>query len=119
MTKLIIAGGRNLHPNLNEIAQRVKGHLGSVPSVIVSGGALGMDKRGEEYAELWGIDIVRFLPEYNRYPGREAPKYRNIKMAEYADALLAFWDGISGGTAHMIAYMTYLDKPCYVVKAGL
>lgn len=34
--------------------------------------------------------------------GKKAGIFRNIAMAEYAHALIAFWDGESKGTAHMI-----------------
>ena len=34
--------------------------------------------------------------------GKSAGFKRNVKMAEYADALVAFWDGESKGTKHMI-----------------
>ena len=35
-------------------------------------------------------------------------------MANYADALLAIWDGKSKGTGHMIRQMVLLDKPIYI-----
>lgn len=34
--------------------------------------------------------------------GKSAGFKRNVQMAEYADALVAFWDGASSGTKHMI-----------------
>jgi hypothetical protein len=37
-------------------------------------------------------------------------------MAVYGDELLAFWDGRSPGTKHMIDTMTGLEKPVHVVK---
>lgn len=119
MNRLIIAGGRNLHISNDEIDAKIKHFMWWKPDTIVSGGAPGADKSGENYAALHGLTVARFLPDYKLYPPFEAPKRRNIAMAEYADALLAFWDGISGGTAHMIAYMTYLGKPYYIVKVGL
>ena len=35
-------------------------------------------------------------------------------MAEHADALIAFWDGKSKGTAHMIQTMAKKKKPYWV-----
>lgn len=34
--------------------------------------------------------------------GRGAGFKRNVRMAKYADALVAFWNGKSPGTKHMI-----------------
>jgi hypothetical protein len=37
-------------------------------------------------------------------------------MGEFADAGLAFWDGKSRGTLHMIKYLEHLNKPVNIVK---
>ena len=42
-----------------------------------------------------------FLPEYSRY-GRGAPLKRNPQIIEYADVVIAFWDGKSKGTKYVI-----------------
>lgn len=39
--------------------------------------------------------------DWNKY-GKSAGYKRNEQMAIYADACLAFWDGKSKGTKHMI-----------------
>jgi hypothetical protein len=39
-------------------------------------------------------------------------------MSEYADALLAFWDGTSPGTKNMIKCMKLEGKPYKVVTYG-
>ena len=64
---------------------------------IVSGGARGVDTSAREYAVAKGIKLTEFLPEYGKY-GRSAPLRRNITIIEYADLVLAFWDGKSRGT---------------------
>lgn len=68
---------------------------------IVSGGAKGVDTSAKEYALSHGIKLTEFLPEYDKY-GRGAPLKRNITIMEYADIVLAFWDGKSRGTKHVI-----------------
>ena len=68
---------------------------------IVSGGAVGVDTSAREYAKTHEIKLTEFLPDYQRY-GRSAPLWRNIEIIEYADAVLAFWDGKSRGTAFVI-----------------
>lgn len=68
---------------------------------IVSGGAKGVDTSAREYALAHGIKLTEFLPEYTRF-GRSAPLKRNITIIEYADIVLAFWDGKSRGTKFVI-----------------
>ena len=68
---------------------------------IVSGGARGVDTSAREYALSHGIKRTEFLPEYTRF-GRSAPLKRNITIIEYADIVLAFWDGKSRGTKFVI-----------------
>ena len=68
---------------------------------IVSGGAKGVDTSAREYAKSNGIKLTEFLPEYTRF-GRSAPLKRNISIIEYADIVLAFWDGKSRGTKFVI-----------------
>lgn len=81
------------------------------PSEIVSGGQhgwnadrkvhLGADYYGEQVAKHLDIPVRRFLPDWNTH-GKAAGPIRNRQMAEYADGLLAIWDGESRGTANMI-----------------
>ena len=44
---------------------------------------------------------TEFFPDYKRY-GKLAPLYRNIQIIEYADEVIAFWDGKSTGTKYVI-----------------
>ena len=68
---------------------------------IVSGGARGIDTCAKNYALEHDLKLTEFLPEYSRY-GRGAPLRRNITIIEYADMVLAFWDGKSRGTKYVI-----------------
>ena len=68
---------------------------------IVSGGAKGVDKLGEDWAEANYMSLKIFPANWYKY-GKSAGYKRNEEMAEYADALIAIWDGKSKGTKHMI-----------------
>lgn len=68
---------------------------------IVSGGAKGVDTSAREYALTNDIRLTEFLPEYEKY-GRKAPLKRNLQIIDYADIVLAFWDGSSRGTKFVI-----------------
>ncbi len=68
---------------------------------IVSGGARGVDTCARIYAEVHGLKLTEFYPDYGRY-GRAAPLKRNDQIVEYADMVLAFWDGESRGTLYTL-----------------
>ena len=81
---------------------------------IVSGGAVGIDALAAEYAKKNNITLKEFLPEYSCY-GRAAPIVRNKLIVDYADKILAFWDGKSRGTLSVIRYAEKLGKLCEVI----
>ena len=81
---------------------------------IVSGGAIGVDTSARAYAEKHGIKLTEFKPEYEKCGHRFAPLKRNIAIIEYADLVLAFWDGTSGGTAHVINNCKKIGVPIKV-----
>src|SRR5690606_7546267 len=68
---------------------------------IVSGGAKGADRCGEAYAINNAIKLKVFKADWDTL-GKSAGYVRNSQMAEYADCLIAYWDGKSKGTKHMI-----------------
>ena len=86
----------------------------SVGDEIVSGGAIGVDRLAAEYARENGLKLVEFLPQYERY-GRAAPIERNKKIVDYADKIVAFWDGKSKGTLSVVEYAQKVGKPCEVI----
>jgi hypothetical protein len=100
--KVIIAGGRTfndydlLYQNCDKVLRIKKNEI-----EIVSGTANGADKLGERYASEKGYPIKEFPANWDKY-GKSAGYKRNEEMAKYADGLIAFWDGKSKGTKHMI-----------------
>ena len=82
---------------------------------IVSGGAKGVDTCARIWAEKRGMIVTEFLPDYQRY-GRGAPMVRNRQIVDYADAVLAFWDGHSKGTAYTVKYAQKQGKPVSVIS---
>ncbi len=71
------------------------------PTAIVCGEAAGADALGKRYANERGIPVKSFPAQWDTY-GKRAGFIRNEEMAKNADALVAFWDGKSHGTKHMI-----------------
>lgn len=108
--KVIIAGSRN-YSNFSELCFVCDYYLSHSPKVeIVCGGARGADSLGKRYAELKGYKIKEFIPDWDKF-GKSAGYRRNVEMANYADVLIAFWDGNSKGTGHMIDIMKNFNKP--------
>ena len=106
--KIAIIGSRGLHvENFDE-------YLPYDVTEIVSGGAKGIDTDAEAFANRNGIKMTVFLPQYNLY-GRAAPIVRNKQIVNYADEVLAFWDGKSRGTAGVIDYCRQLGKRVSVI----
>jgi hypothetical protein len=81
-------------------------------SEVVCGTAIGIDSLGRTWARSQGIPVKEFPANWDLY-GKRAGYLRNAQMAEYADALLAIWDGSSKGTRHMIDLAK--SKNLYVV----
>ena len=101
--RIIIAGGRTFtDENLatRSLCAFVEAH--KVDDIqIVSGCARGADHIGELIAQEYMYPLHKFPADWNKY-GKSAGYKRNEVMAQNADALLAFWDGESKGTKHMI-----------------
>ena len=102
MFRVIVAGGRDFN-NYAGLAQKLDKLLANVTDeiVIVCGMARGADRLGEQYAKERGYSVRYFPADWDRY-GKAADYLRNTEMAKNADALVAFWDGMSLGTRHMI-----------------
>jgi hypothetical protein len=102
--RVVVAGGREFSwlglmcKSLDHALQRKKL---THDIVIVSGKARGADSLGEKYAELRGYKVEEYHADWDLH-GKSAGYKRNAQMAEVADAVVAFWDGKSRGTQHMI-----------------
>lgn len=116
MIKIIIAGSRNFNDYnflKNESLKIIKhlkyeGYNTKKENIeIISGTANGADKLGEKFAKEFELCLKQFPANWNLY-GNSAGYRRNREMALYAkqdselNILIAYWDGISKGTKHMI-----------------
>ena len=109
--RVIIAGSRdfNDYELLKKSAIEIITKKTMLPYLtrIVSGGARGADTLGERFANEMGLEISRFIPDWDGL-GKRAGYVRNAEMAKFAveddndGMLIAFWDGQSRGTKHMI-----------------
>ena len=109
--KVIIAGSRTI-VNKEIVFNIIENSKFNITE-IVSGTAQGIDSLGEQFAIKNNIKISKFIPSWKDL-GKIAGIIRNKEMAQYADSLIAIWDGESKGTRHMIEYMSKIKKPVEV-----
>ena len=113
-TRMIIAGGRKY--NDKAYFDAFMSRLKVKPDEIVDGTAKGADRLGFLWGRKNGVHVERFKPNIFAYGPTKAMLFRNTEMAEYGTCLLAFWDGESSGTAHMIREARRLKLPTKVIR---
>ena len=113
--KIIVAGTRYFE-DYNKVKETLDNLLEkNILTSIISGGAKGADFLGEKWAKEHNIPLEIFSAEWEKY-GKKAGMLRNKEMGDEGDMLVAFWDGNSKGTYHMIEYMKKLKKPIKIIK---
>lgn len=116
--KLIVAGSRGFADY--DLLSRVlfamaDNEFADYDLSIVSGMARGADALGYRFAKDHKIQVYKFPANWNGL-GKRAGFIRNTQMGNFADGLLAFWDGQSNGTKHMVDYMHQLKKPVHIIN---
>lgn len=107
--KVAIIGSRNLK------IDNFENYIPENINEIVSGGAKGVDTCAKEYAISKQIKYTEFLPQYEKF-GKSAPLKRNLEIIDYADMVIAFWNGKSRGTKFVIDNCLKQEKKIKVVE---
>lgn len=81
---------------------------------VVSGGAVGADKMGEQIAAHFGVKLTVFEANWDTY-GKAAGPIRNEHIISNSDFVLACWDGQSKGTANSLSIAKRLKKPTLII----
>lgn len=112
LSNFAVVGGRDFkdQTKLNNVLDEV-----SNMGMIVSGGAIGADKMGVDWAKEQNIPYIEFLPDWDKY-GKVAGHIRNEPVVRNADKVIAFWDGKSTGTADAIDKAKKLNKDLEIVS---
>lgn len=101
---VIIAGGRDFNDYellKSKCFSLLKNKMDECDVHIVCGCARGADTLGRQFAEEFRLKVLEYPADWDRY-GKKAGYLRNEEMAKVGNALIAFWDGKSRGTGHMI-----------------
>jgi hypothetical protein len=117
--KMIVAGGRDV-PAKRAIELVDEGFAWFPDRArvveVVHGGASGIDSAAGWYFATHKRVTV-FEAEWDVH-GKAAGPIRNKEMADYADALLAIWDGKSKGTKNMIETAEKAGLEVYIHRYG-
>lgn len=124
--KVIVAGGRDfndyrlLKHHLDMMRRAILANDVADDMEVVCGKAKGADSLGERWAKQNHVGVAEFPANWNRQPDgsydRAAGHKRNRKMGDYADTLIAFWDGKSSGTKGMIDYAKEKGLNVFIVN---
>lgn len=113
MVKLAIIGSRNFD-NYNVVKEYLKPYKDKI-SLVVSGAAKGADSLGEKWAIDNNIETLILPADWDKH-GKKAGYIRNEDIIKNCDAVIAFWDGNSKGTAHSLSLAEKYNKPCKIVR---
>lgn len=104
--------GSRTYPELWRVVEYIR----SLPAdtVIVSGGARGVDSVAESAARKFGLSLRVFLADWNQF-GKSAGYRRNVDIVNMADKVVAFWDGKSKGTQHSMNLAKTMHKELEVI----
>lgn len=110
--KLLIAGSRKIE-NFD-----LTPYIPRETTLIISGGAKGIDTAAENYADHHHISKLILRPRYDLY-GKAAPLKRTEMMMDLADAVLVIWDKHSKGTQYTIDYTKKKGKTLTLILISL
>ena len=114
--KIAIVGTRNPGVSYQEWEKILITKINaSKVSLIVSGGAKGIDTYAKLFAGRHHIPLIEYFPEYSKY-GRKATLRRNTQIVREASTVIAFPSPDSKGTFHSIREAKRLSKRLIVVN---
>jgi hypothetical protein len=86
-------------------------------SLLISGGAKGADYLAHRWAASREVPVAIYRADWHNN-GKQAGLLRNAVIVEKADQVVAFWDGLSRGTADTISRAKKTGKPLQIVPFG-
>ena len=110
--KVAIVGSRSFTP-----LSKVREYISQLPldTIIVSGGAEGVDRQAVGWARVLQMETLVFKPDWDKY-GKSAGILRNTQIVDACDRLVAFWDGESKGTKDSIDKARKAGKQVVIIK---
>lgn len=112
-SKRIAVVGSRSYKSLSKVKEFITG----VPlnSIIVSGGARGVDSEAIARARSRGLETEIHHPNWAMF-GKLAGYRRNLLIIAEADQVVAFWNGKSRGTKHTIDICNKTGIPIRIIR---
>lgn len=130
---------------IHDALQRAINKYGETHEIVaITGGALGVDQDAASIAHKLGLPFIVAVPcqgQDSKWPAESKVRYatmlnlasevvmvhdgpynntcmdkRNEWMVDHCDALVAVWDGTSGGTANCVKYAKKMKKPIVFIN---
>jgi predicted Rossmann fold nucleotide-binding protein DprA/Smf involved in DNA uptake len=110
--KVAIVGSRD-YKDLDDVRK----YVSSLPkgTMVISGGAKGVDTAAAIAARERGLEKKEYLPQWHEY-GKRAAFIRNTMIVKMSDEVVAFWDGKSKGTKMTIDIANKAGKPVRIIQ---
>lgn len=99
------------YPLLKKTLDEIKDQI----DTIICGESRGADIFSHIYAKDNNIKIHSFPADWQQY-GKATVFMQNIKMAEYCDKAIIFWNEVSPEIKDIIAKMQNMGKECIIIK---
>lgn len=115
MKRETVIGSRGFQP-IAHVTEYV--YLLPSGTVVVSGGAPGVDEAAEAAAGIRGLPEPDVIEAQWKTHGKLAGKLRNWPIVSDSNHVQAFWDGWSNGTAHAVTAAVALGIPVDVELAA-
>lgn len=99
---------------------RVEDYVRSLPSdaSLVTGSASGVDAAVTKAARERGLPVLRVAASFEEASDARRSAERNQRLIDQADALVAFWDGVSQGTRMTVERALDSGKEVHVFVAS-
>jgi hypothetical protein len=99
-----------------KVVQKFIDRFDPLTTVIVSGGARGVDQIAAEHARSRGMEVIEIPADWKKH-GRGAGFKRNGDIVKRSDSVAAFWNGESRGTLDTVKKGIKLNRPTALFTA--
>ena len=119
--KLLVSGSRSIKNDawVRDTLNTVVATLPRAPTLLIHGGAIGVDKLAGKWAMQRDLAVKVVNPDFKKWPiGKyrwKAYGVRDKEMVDEADTVVCLWDGRSKGTRLTMEYAEEKGKFAKVV----